>query len=145
MAFASRDGQSLFVIGGYNPEGILSDVWEFHLERREWDRVNIAAGPSPPERAYFRGKHEGQSATYVLRASPLRVGCIRSMSISLTTPAGHTFSHNTLQPGHHGRISFSASCLFRNVLHDVGGNFLAMVESATGRRSTKPSAAQIGN
>ncbi|CAM9704617.1 unnamed protein product [Scytosiphon promiscuus] len=55
VAFASRDGQSLFVIGGYNPEGVLSDMWEFHLERREWDRVNITAGPSPPERAYFQG------------------------------------------------------------------------------------------
>lgn len=56
MAISSRDGQSLIVIGGYNPGGILSDAWEFHLGRREWDRVNLSAGPSPPERAFFRGE-----------------------------------------------------------------------------------------
>lgn len=55
VAVSSRDGQSLIIIGGYNPEGILSDAWEFHLERREWDRVYLSTGASPPERAYFRG------------------------------------------------------------------------------------------
>eukprot|EP00752_Nemacystus_decipiens_P008661 g7733.t1 len=55
VAISSRHGQSLIVIGGYNPEGILTDAWEFHLGRREWDRISLAAGPSPPERAFFRG------------------------------------------------------------------------------------------
>eukprot|EP00903_Cladosiphon_okamuranus_P015393 g14217.t1 len=55
VAVSSRDGKSLIVIGGYNSGGILSDTWEFHLERREWDHINLAPGASPPERAYFRG------------------------------------------------------------------------------------------
>ncbi|CAN0355288.1 unnamed protein product, partial [Ectocarpus sp. 13 AM-2016] len=34
---------------------VLSDAWEFHLERREWDRISVTGGPSPPERTFFRG------------------------------------------------------------------------------------------
>lgn len=45
----------MIVIGGYNPVGVLSDAWEFHLERREWDRISVTGGPSPPERTFFRG------------------------------------------------------------------------------------------
>ena len=48
-------GQRLVIFGGYNAEGFLSDVWEFDLGTREWARVDIAAGPAPPRRAYFRG------------------------------------------------------------------------------------------
>lgn len=48
-------GQRLVVFGGYNAAGLLSDVWEFDLEAREWARVNVAAGPAPSERTFFRG------------------------------------------------------------------------------------------
>lgn len=57
------------VIGGYNAEGIMSDVWEFDLETREWARINIVAGPAPPERAYFRGDRCKQVFCAVHRAS----------------------------------------------------------------------------
>ena len=43
------------IFGGYNAEGLLSDVWEFDLEAREWARADVAAGPVPPERTFFRG------------------------------------------------------------------------------------------
>ncbi|CAM9398334.1 unnamed protein product [Ectocarpus sp. 12 AP-2014] len=55
VAVASGDGRRLIVIGGYNPEGVLSDAWEFHLERREWDRISVTGVSSPPERTFFRG------------------------------------------------------------------------------------------
>lgn len=55
VAVSFDDGKRLLVIGGYDAEGILSDVWEFHLGYLEWTRVNVVAGLAPPERAYFRG------------------------------------------------------------------------------------------
>lgn len=43
------------VIGGYNTDGVLDDIWAFDLDVREWSRMEVS-GSAPPARAFFRGE-----------------------------------------------------------------------------------------
>lgn len=54
MALSYSNGKRLAVIGGYNAEAILDDIWSLDLEALEWSRVPVD-GRSPPPRAFFRG------------------------------------------------------------------------------------------
>lgn len=86
VAVACGGGQRLVLFGGYNADGILRDVWQFDLESREWAAIRIAAGPEPPERAYFRGMYggvrrvrslHGFAATKWIALSSPRVNAVR--------------------------------------------------------------------
>lgn len=54
------------VIGGYNEEGILDDIWVLDIGAGEWSRVRTV-GPTPPARAFLRGEKRG---TPTVQGSP---------------------------------------------------------------------------